>query len=220
MQVTDAPFDLSQTDKLLTTTRSVRKRLDLNAPVDLKVVQKCIEIACQSPTGGNVQHWRWLVVDDPGKRTALAELYNRSAAPYLAEGRRQAEEAGITDKSAILDSATYLAEHLAEVPVHVIPCILGRPDGLDQTSLAGWYGGILPAVWSLMLALRSRGYGSAWTTLHLPFEKEAAELLGIPPTVTQVALIPVAKYTGTDFKPGVRRPAGEITFWNDWKATR
>lgn len=216
MQVTDAPFDLSQTDKLLTTTRSVRKRLDLTSAVDPAVVQRCIEIACQSPTGGNVQHWRWIVVDDPGKRAALAELYNRSAKPYLASGRQTAAPG----MEGILSSAEYLAEHLAEVPVHVIPCILGRPDGLDQTSLAGWYGGILPAVWSLMLALRSRGYGSAWTTLHLPFEKEAAELLGIPPTVTQVALIPVAKYTGTDFKPGVRRPAEEITYWNDWKATR
>jgi nitroreductase len=212
----DAPFDLTQTDKLLTTTRSVRKRLDLTSPVDLDVVQTCIEIACQAPTGGNSQQWRWLVVDDAAKRAALAELYNRSATPYLATGRQTAA-AGM---EGILSSAEYLAEHLAEVPVHVVPCILGRPDGLDQMSLAGWYGGILPAVWSLMLALRSRGYGSAWTTLHLPFEKEAAELLGIPPTVTQVALLPVARYTGDDFKPGVRRPAAEITYWNGWKAPR
>jgi nitroreductase len=214
--VTDAPFDLAQTDKLLTTTRSVRKRLDLDAPVDLDVVLKCIDIACQAPTGGNSQQWRWVVVDDPAKRAALAELYNRSATPYLAEGRKTMAEG----MEPIVSSAEYLAEHLAEVPVHVIPCIFGRPDGLDQTSLAGWYGGILPAVWSLMLALRSRGYGSAWTTLHLPFEAEAAELLGIPPTVTQVALLPVARYTGDDFKPGQRRPAAEITYFNDWKATR
>jgi nitroreductase len=214
--VTDAPFDLSQTDKLLTTTRSVRKRLALTEPVDLDAVQKCIEIACQSPTGGNVQLWRWLVVVDPDKRAALAELYNRSAKPYLASGREMA----LPESERILSSAEYLATHLADVPVHVIPCLLGRPEGMDATSLAGWYGGILPGVWSLMLALRSRGYGSAWTTLHLPCEKEAAELLGIPPTVHQVALIPVAKYTGTDFKPGVRRAAKEITYWDEWKATQ
>lgn len=214
--MTDAPFDLSQTDKLLTTTRSVRKRLDLEAPVDLDVVLKCIDIACQAPTGGNSQQWRWVVVDDPAKRAGLAELYNRSAAPYLAEGRKNMA-AGM---EGIVSSAEYLAEHLAEVPVHVIPCIFGRPDGLDATSLAGWYGGILPAAWSFMLALRSRGYGTAWTTLHLPFEAEAAQLLGIPPTVTQVALLPVAQYTGDDFKPGTRRPAKEITYFNEWKATR
>jgi nitroreductase len=214
--VTDAPFDLAQTDKLLTTTRSVRKRLDLQAPVDLDDVLKCIDIACQAPTGGNSQQWRWLVVDDPAKRAGLAELYNRSATPYLAEGRKNMAPG----MEGIVSSAEHLSQHLAEVPVHVVPCIFGRPDGLDQTSLAGWYGGILPAVWSLMLALRSRGYGSAWTTLHLPFEAEAAELLGIPPTVTQVALLPVARYTGDDFKPGQRRPAKEITYFNEWKATR
>jgi nitroreductase len=214
--VTDAPFDLAQTDKLLTTTRSVRKRLDLQAPVDLDVVLQCIDIACQAPTGGNSQQWRWLVVDDPEKRAGLAELYNRSATPYLAEGRKNMAPG----MEGIVSSAEHLSLHLAEVPVHVVPCIFGRPDGLDQTSLAGWYGGILPAVWSLMLALRSRGYGSAWTTLHLPFEAEAAELLGIPPTVTQVALLPVARYTGDDFKPGQRRPAKEITYFNEWKATR
>ena len=218
--MTDAPFDLAQTDKLLTTTRSVRKRLDLNAPVDLDVIQECIGIACQAPTGGNVQDWRWLVVTDADKRANLAELYNRAGTPYFAANRSSIAERGVTDMDAILDSAEYLAQHLHEVPVHVVPCIFGRPEEMDTFTRASWYGRIYPAVWSLILALHSRGYGTTLTTLHLPFEAEAAEVLGIPPTVHQAALLPIARYTGDGFKPGRRRPVEEITYWNTWKAPR
>lgn len=213
-------FELHQTDRLLTTTRSVRKRLDLDAPVDLDEIQECIGIACQAPTGGNVQDWRWLVVTDEAKRAKLAELYNRAAGPYFKANHENIEARGITDMDAILSSAEHLAEVLHRVPVHIIPCILGRPEGQDTFSLASWYGRIFPAVWNLNLALHSRGYGTTLTTLHLPFESEAAELLGIPATVHQVALLPVARYTGTDFKPGRRRPVGEITYWDGWKSTR
>lgn len=218
--MTNAPFDLTQTDKLLTTTRSVRKRLDLAAPVDLDVIQECIGIACQAPTGGNVQDWRWVVVTDAAKRAKLAELYNRAATPYFAANRSSIAERGVTDMDSILDSAEHLAQHLHEVPVHIVPCIFGRPEEMDTFTRASWYGRIYPAVWSLILALRSRGYGTTLTTLHLPFEAEAAELLGIPPTVHQTALLPVARYAGVDFKPGRRRPVEDITYWDGWKATR
>ncbi|HEX4905570.1 MAG TPA: nitroreductase family protein [Acidimicrobiales bacterium] len=213
-------FDRSETDRLLTTTRSVRKRLDLDAPVDLDEIQECIGIACQAPTGGNVQDWRWIVVTDEAKRAALAELYNRAAGPYFKANHENIEARGITDMDAILSSAEHLAEVLHRVPVHIIPCILGRPEGQDTFSLASWYGRIFPAVWNLNLALHTRGYGTTLTTLHLPFEKEAAELLGIPATVHQVALLPVARFTGTDFKPGRRRPVEEITYWDGWKSPR
>jgi nitroreductase len=134
--------------------------------------------------------------------------------------KQAVQKTGRTDASTlgIIDSSTYLAEHLAEVPVHVIPCALDRvPAGAKQGLMAGFYGSILPAVWSFQLALRSRGLGSAWTTLHLEFEDEAADLLGIPHTVSQVALLPVAYYTGDDFKPATRRPAAEVTYFNGWK---
>ncbi len=214
------PFDLTQTDALLTTTRSVRKRLDLDAPVDLDEIQRCIEIACQAPTGGNVQDWRWIVVDDPDKRARLAELYNRAAGPYFKANHENIEARGITDMDSILSSAEHLAEVLHRVPVHIIPCILGRPEGQDVFSLASWYGRIFPAVWNLNLALHTRGYGTTLTTLHLPYEKEAAELLGIPATVHQVALLPVARFTGDGFKPGRRRPVREVTYFNEWKSMR
>jgi nitroreductase len=218
--VTTTPFDTAETDRLLTTTRSVRKRLDLDAPVDLDEIQECIGLACQAPTGGNVQDWRWVVVTDPDKRAGLAELYNRAAGPYFKANHDNIEARGITDMDSILSSAEHLAEVLHRVPVHIVPCILGRPEGQDTFSLASWYGRIFPAVWNLNLALHTRGYGTTLTTLHLPFESEAAELLGIPATVHQVALLPVARYTGDSFKPGRRRPVEEITYWDGWKGAR
>jgi nitroreductase len=212
------PFDLSQTDKLLTTTRSVRKRLDLDRPVPREVVLECLDIALQAPSGGNSQPWRWLIVDDPDKKKGIAELYQRSHDPYMAANREMVAAAGTGEKmNKIMDSSQYLSDHMAEVPVMVIPCLLSRPEGLSQAEIAGFYGSILPAAWSFMLALRSRGLGAAWTTLHLAFEKESQEILGIPETVTQTALIPVAYYTGDDFKPAPRQPAEKVTYINGWK---
>jgi nitroreductase len=212
------PFDLSQTDKLLTTTRSVRKRLDFERPVPREVVLECLDIALQAPSGGNSQPWRWLIVDDPDTRKRLAALYQRSHDPYMAANREAAEATGRADvMGKIMDSSQYLSDHMGEVPVMVIPCLLNRPEGLSQGEIAGFYGSILPAAWSLMLALRSRGLGSAWTTLHLAFEKEAGGLLGIPETVTQTALIPIAYYKGEDFKPAPRQPEEKVTYFNGWK---
>ena len=178
--MTARPFDLAQTDKLLTTTRSVRKRLDLEAPVDLDEIQECIGIACQAPTGGNVQDWRWIVVTDPAKRAELAELYNRAAGPLLRRQPRRRSPSAASPTWTRSSTRPSTWPHLAEVPVHVVPCIFGRPEDMDVFTRASWYGRIYPAVWSLILALRSRGYGTTLTTLHLPFEAEAAELLGIP----------------------------------------
>ncbi|CAN5491593.1 nitroreductase family protein [soil metagenome] len=212
------PFDLTHTDKLLTTTRSVRKRLDLDRPVPREVVLECLDIALQAPSGGNSQPWRWLIVDAPDIRRGLAELYRRSHDPYMAANREAAKAAGrLEAMGRIMDSSQHLSDHMGEVPVLVIPCLLSRPERLSQGEIAGFYGSILPAAWSLMLALRSRGLGSAWTTLHLAFEQEAAELLGIPDTATQTALIPVAYYTGDDFRPAPRKPAGKVTYFNTWK---
>ena len=213
-------FDLEQTDRLLSTTRAVRKRLDLDRPVDREVVLDCLRLAIQAPTGGNTQRWRWIVVDDPALRAGLADLYRRSWEPYSAARRAEAEAAGDTRNTRVVDSASYLADNLERVPVHVIPCQLDRvSERPPVVEAASYYGSVLPAVWSFMLALRSRGLGSAWTTLHLAFEREANELLGIPDTVTQVALIPVAHIKGGDLRPADRRPVEEITYWNGWRRT-
>ena len=204
------------TDELLTTTRAVRKRLDLTRPVPRDVVLECLRLAIQAPTGGNSQGWRWLVVDDPGLRAGVAALYRKRADPYLDGYRQLAPDAS----NPVLDSSQYLTEHLHEVPVFVIPCLLGRlAETPSNEEGAGFYGSILPAVWNFQLALRSRGLGSVFTTLHLAYEREAGELLGIPATVTQAALIPVAYTVGRDFKPAARRPVEQITYWNAWKQT-
>ncbi len=213
-------FDLAQTDHLLTTTRAVRKRLDLTRPVPRDVILECIRIAIQAPAGANIQRWRWVIVDDPHLRATVAGFYQRAYQPYIQVQKQAVEKVGRTDVSTlnIIDSSTYLADHLAEVPVHVIPCALDRiPPTARQGTMAGFYGSILPSVWSFQLALRSRGLGSAWTTLHLEYEDEVADALGIPRTVSQVALLPLAYYTGDDFKPGTRRPAEEVIYWNQWK---
>jgi nitroreductase len=211
-------FDLSETDRLLTTTRAVRKRLDLQRPVEREVVLDCLRIATQAPSGGNTQRWRWVVVEDPDLRLGLADIYRKSFEPYIAMQTAAAEAAGRDADLAIVQSSIYLSEHLHEVPVHVIPCFLDRlPEPSSAAEIAGYYGSILPAVWSFMLALRSRGLGSAYTTLHLVNEREAGELLGIPDTVTQVALLPVAYYTGQDFKPARRRPVEQVTYLNGWR---
>jgi nitroreductase len=207
-----APFDTDVTDGLLSTTRAVRKRLDLQRPVERDVVLDCLRVAIQAPTGGNMQRWRWLVVDDPDKRAGLADIYRRVATPYLAGHRDRIGD------NAVLDSSQFLVEHLHEVPVHVVPCILDRMSERPSVGeAAGFYGSIIPAVWSFQLALRSRGLGSVFTTLHLEHEREAGELLGIPDTVTQVALLPVAYTVGDDFKPANRRPVETITYVNGWK---
>jgi len=211
-------LDLEQTDHLLTTTRAVRKRLDLTRPVPHELILDCIRIATQAPAGGNVQMWRWLIVDDPDKKAGLAELYNRAYAPYIQSQRDAVDKVGRQDAGGIMASSDHLANVLHDVPALVIPCMIGRPDpAASQGQLAGWYGSILPAVWSFMFAARSRGLGTAWTTLHLNYEAEAAEILGIPDNVSQVALTPVAFYTGDDFKPGSRVPAEKVTYLNGWK---
>jgi nitroreductase len=210
-------FDIAMTDELLATTRAVRKRLDLQRPVPRDVIEACLELAIQAPTGSNSQTWRWVVVDDAGKRKALADLYRRSADAYLSAGGAQAEQRGDAQTQRVFSSAVYLAEHLHEVPVHVIPCVEGRPSPeTPPAMLGGLYGSIFPAVWSFQLALRARGLGSVLTTLHLAYEREAGEVLGLPDNVMQVALLPVAYTRGTDFKRAQRPPVSTITHWNGW----
>ena len=210
-------FDLDQTDALLATTRSVRKRLDLTRPVPTQVLLDCVRLAVQAPTGGNAQTWRWLIVDDAETKAALAELYARSGRGYLASYQRDALD-GQTNR--VLDSADFLLEVLDQVPAMVIPCVKGRLADPAPIMASSMYGSIVPAVWSFQLALRSRGLGSCYTTLHLIHEQEAAELLGIPyKEVTQVALLPVAYTVGTDFKPALRGPVERITYRNRWKGS-
>lgn len=213
-------MDLATIDHLLTTTRTVRKRLDLHRPVEHEVIERCIEIAIQAPTGSNMPRYHFVVVTDADKRASLAALYRKVAyEEYLP--RRRAEQSPFPESEpAFFASVLHLADHLHEVPIHIIPCFASRVEHQGVYPQAAMYGSILPATWSLMLALRARGLGSSLTTLHLRYEGEAARILEIPSGVTQVALLPVAYFTGTDFKPAKRVPGRDRTYWNAWGATR
>jgi nitroreductase len=205
--------DISSVDELLTTTRAVRKRLDLTRPVGRDVILECVQLAMQAPTASNEQDWRWLVVTDADKRAAIAEIYHSIGAEYLAQAAVTASD---PQTQRVYQSALGLTETLAKVPVHVIPCLDTRFDESNLLAAASAWASIIPAGWSFLLALRSRGLGSVWTTMHLAKEREVAELLGIPTTVTQAALFPVAYTIGNDFRPASRPPAETITFWNTW----
>jgi nitroreductase len=207
-------------DEVLTTTRSVRKRLDFDKPVPRDVLMECLDLALQAPTGSNSQGWQWVFVEDADKRKAIADIYLSNARGYLsmpsaeyAEGDSRRERMG-----AVRDSATYLAEHMHEAPVLLIPCLEGREDR-SQLGGASFWASLLPAVWSLCLALRSRGLGSCWTTLHLlgDGERQAADLVGIPYNkYSQAGLLPIAYTKGTDFRPAKRLPAESLTHWDTW----
>jgi nitroreductase len=204
-------LDLETVDHLLTTTRAVRKRLDFTRPVPHDVILECLRLAVQAPTGSNAQLWRWLVIDDPVTLRAIADLYQNPPATPRGPGEARPEQT--PQQQRVMESAFYLRDHIHEVPMYVIPCTQ------DKGGAAGWQPSMYPAVWSFILALRSRGLGSVITTVHLNREREAAELLGVPDGYVQSCLLPVAYFTGDDFKPAVRGPVEDITFWNHWDNT-
>jgi nitroreductase len=207
-------------DELLTTTRSVRRRLDLARPVPLELVRECIRIALQAPSGSNRQAWHWLVVTDQEQRRRIGEFYQRAVHRYVNSPASAArlfaddpERAAVQQRIGV--SVAWLGERMGQVPVLVIPCLYtGRP--LPSGNQAGLWGSLLPAAWSYMLAARARRLGSAWTTLHLQYEREIAQLLELPDGVHQGVLIPTAYYTGETFRPAPREPVEEVLHRGRW----
>ncbi|WIY04115.1 nitroreductase family protein [Amycolatopsis mongoliensis] len=208
-------------EELLTTTRTVRKRLDLDRPVPLDLVKHCIQVALQAPSGSNTQRWQWLVVTDAGQRAALGQIYSRACHEYLespnAAGKQFADDPSRAPvQKRVGDSVAYLADRMGDVPVLVVPCLETASAELPAGNQAGMWASLLPAVWSYMLAARSVTLGTAWTTLHLKYEQEAAEVLELPKNVHQAALIPTAFYTGDTFKPAARQPLEEVLHLDRW----
>jgi nitroreductase len=214
-------FELTA-DQVLSTTRAVRKRMDFDRQVDLDTIRECVELAIQAPTGSNQQGWHFVVVTDAARRQALADIYRRAFDFYrnlrFAAGHIVTGDPGRdATQQRVMSSAEYLAENMHRVPVHLLPCIEGRVDGQPVMASASVLGSIIPAAWSFCLAARARGLGTAWTTLHLMFEAEAAAVLGIPhASVSQVALIPVAHTLGADFRPGPRMPVDSVLHVDGW----
>ena len=209
-------------DELLATTRAVRKRLDFDRAVPRQLIDECIHLATQAPSGSNSQGWHFMVIDDPAKKTAIADLYRQGFAMYrtmpMAAGNIVTGEATRdAQQQRVMSSAEYLAEHFDRAPYLVITCIEGRFEGAPNAASSAMLGSILPATWSFMLAARARGLGTSWTTIHLMFEQQAAEILGIPfDEITQVCLTPVAYTLGTDFKAAARVPLDKIIHHNTW----
>jgi nitroreductase len=219
-------LDLSP-DELLTTTRAVRRRLDFERPVPRELVEDCVRIAMQAPSGSNARGWHFVVVGDPDKKARIGELYRQAFAGYRSmpvsahalAAKASGDDVGVMQ--GVVSSAEALAENLHRCPWIVIPCVEGRFPPIEgpmgQLANASQFGSILPAFWSFMLAARARGLGTAWTTLHLLHEKEIAELLGIPfDTVMQTALSPLAFTVGTDFKPAPNREPGRSLHFDGW----
>jgi len=209
-------------DELLSTTRAVRKRLDLDRPVPLELVRECVELALQAPSGSNQQGWHFVVVTDEAKRAALGAIYKKAfdvyeTLPFAAANLSYDDPERNATQQRVHASARYLADVMGRAPVLVIPCIEGRVDGMPGVLSASVLGSIMPAAWSFCLAARARGLGTSWTSLHLLHEQEAAEVVGIPhDTVSQVALIPVAYTKGTDFKPAPRKPVTDVLHVDSW----
>jgi nitroreductase len=218
-------------DELLTTTRAVRRRLDLTRPVERSLVEECLDVALQAPNGGNRQRWRWIFVDDADTNARLANVYRTALVEYSQRPRvPRPDGAGGTTSGGTArpapppdpgfartaESVMYLHEHMHEVPVLLVPVQRGRTEDLDLFAEATYWASIIPPIWSFMLALRARGLGSAWTTLTLQRETDVAEILGIPAGHTHAGLFPVAHTVGTDFRPAPREPAAGVMSWNGW----
>ncbi len=205
-------------DQLLTSTRSARRTLDLEAEVDLAEVSRCLEIGLHAANGTNQQSWRWLIIRDPDRRAVIADLYRDS---YLAmTGGRVADLIGTdTGFGRVMASTEWLVDHLGEVPLLVLPCYqpyIARNETNEHFATATLYGSVFPAVWNFQLALRSRGYGSCITTLHLERAAETAELLGIPDGYVQTCLLPVGRLRPQELRPSPRKSLSEVTALDAW----
>jgi len=206
-------FDLASTDALLSTTRAVRRRLDLDRPVERDVLLECVSLALQAPAAVSAQAWRFVIVTDPATRRGLADIYRKAGAVWVDEPLRTMPEGSVKK---VTEEAQWFMNVIERVPVHVVVCstrpVEGQPFAVQMSTV----GSVVPAIWSFQLALRSRGLGSVYTTLHLWEAPEAAQLLGIPDGITQVALLPVAYTVGTDFKPARRPPPEDVVSWEKW----
>ncbi len=205
-------------DQLLSTTRAVRKRLDLTRPVPDALIRECVALALQAPSGSNVVTMRFVVITEEATRHAIGQIYAECYELYksspLYAGRISSDDAAEeAQQRRVASSADFLGEHLGDAPVLVLAC----NEGSDRASATRAMGNVLPATWSFMLAARARGLGTAWTAMHLSRERDVADIVGIPyDTVAQAVLTPLAFTKGTEFKPALRPEPDEIIHWNTW----
>src|SRR3954466_12669456 len=208
-------IDSRHADKVLAAPRAVRRRLDLERPVDNQLLLDCIDLAEQAPTGGNLGSRRWIIVRDQRGKDELGQLYRDTALPFMFSAAERLRGTGNPNEK-VMASAAYLAEHLAEVPAIVIPTIIGRHDGGGRPGL---FDSVIQAAWSFCLALRARGLGTTWVTAALQDTARVKEILNIPEHMTEIVLFPVAYTKGTDFQRAPRHPARSITYFDRFGTT-
>ena len=193
-------------DEVLSTARSVRRKLDFGRPVEREVLLECIEVAVQAPTGAMGENWRFIVVETPDVKAEIATLY-RDVLNEIVATR------GIPMKPTLAAHA----ERMHEMPAMIFVCMEGEPDA-NFSSHVGYYGSILPAAWSLMLALRARNIGTTWTTLLSARQEAVGNILGLPDNWRQVVMLPVGYTKDAVLRRADRVPAHEITFFNGWES--
>ncbi|MFE3261953.1 nitroreductase family protein [Nocardia sp. NPDC059091] len=213
-------LDLSP-DELLSTTRAVRRRLDFDRPVPRDLIEECVDLATQAPTGRNRQRWHFLVVTEAAQRREVAEIFRRALALSEAAPLSRDDLARMHIRpgsmARVFDGVRHLADNIHRVPAFVIPAVEGRTDAASVQIQSGTWGSILPAVWSFMLAARARGLGTVWTTAQAPLERELSAILGVPyDEVMLAAFLPLAFTLGTEFKPAVRVPRDRVLHWQRW----
>ena len=213
-------IDLAAADKLLTTTRGVRRRLDFERTVPRSVIEDCIEVAMQAPVGAS-WNTHFIAVEDAELRRQIGAVYAQRAHPYLdkSDTAALAKLTGADERAGHEKSMSmhrWYTDNLHRAPVLMIVAMEGRWENSSAAERAGRYGSNLPAAWSFMLALRARGLGTCWTTLHIYEEQKIASILGIPEDITQTVLLPIGYYKGDDFKPARRPTVESCTHWDRW----
>lgn len=198
------PLFQDKVHHVLSTARSVRKKLDFSRPVSRADLEACINVAVQAPTGLAGENWRFLVVTDPAVKQQIADIYCEVL-------RQIGETRGVTLKP----THNALMDRLHEIPCMVFVFAIGEPTE-DVSGQIGFFGSILPAAWSLMLAMRARGIGTTWTSLLTSRSDDIAKILGVPEGVTQTVMLPAAYTLGAKLRPAARLPAEEVTYWNAW----
>ena len=201
-------------EDIVSTTRSVRKRIDFERPIDPEAIYHCVDLAAQAPTSVGNETWRFLVVDERSKKKQLGDIYRRSFDEYLEIRKQEREETG-EEETELSPNYRFLADNIHRFPALLLVCREGRPPD-ELAGQIAFFGSVIPAAWSLMMALRSLRIGSTWTTLHARYEEQVREVLGIPANVTVCILLPIGYMLGANLRRADRASAKVITSWNAW----
>lgn len=200
----DIDIDIDAVDHYLSTARSVRRKIDFERPISRKDLEACVNVAVQAPTGIPGETWRFLIVDDGETKQRVAAVYRDVITELMTERglpMKQTQQA--------------LMDRLPEMPCMVFVCSLGQPMPTHAGQVA-FFGSVLPAAWSLMLAMRVRGIGATWTSVLSARCEQIAEILNIPDDVTQTVMLPCGYTKDATLKPADRLSAADVTYWNSW----